>query len=280
MSRPLRWTACAMAAATLVTSVTGIVVSAVAVSQGADQPVPPVGLAVFLVAVLAPASEAGRAVRQGPEPAALRLPGARAAATVLDVLGGPARVALPRRAGDARPRPRRGCAAAPAGPLAGLRRAPRAALARRRLALVAAHRIDGSDRRDRAGGVPGVARSGGRDRGDPPRPLRHRSVAQPDAGLRRAHRPARRDVRGGRAAGGPHGRRLGVVGVAGDARRRTGLPAAARPRPRPRRPALRAGATGRSSAKDGCPRRSPATSSTSTRSTTSATTASTRSAPR
>jgi signal transduction histidine kinase len=52
----LRWTAAAMAAATLVTSVTGIVVSAVAASQGADQDVPLVGMAAFLVAVLAPAS--------------------------------------------------------------------------------------------------------------------------------------------------------------------------------------------------------------------------------
>jgi len=83
MSRPLRWTACAMAAATLVTSVTGIVVSAVAASQGADQPVPPVGLAVFLVAVLAPAS-VGLFV-------ALRRPGNRVAWILL---AGPLSVAV------------------------------------------------------------------------------------------------------------------------------------------------------------------------------------------
>jgi hypothetical protein len=83
MSRPLRWIACAMAAATLVTSVTGIVVSAVAASQGADQPVPPVGLAVFLVAVLAPAS-VGLFV-------ALRRPGNRVAWILL---AGPLSVAV------------------------------------------------------------------------------------------------------------------------------------------------------------------------------------------
>ena len=83
MSRPLRWTACAMAAATLVTSVTGIVISAVAASRGADQPVPPVGLAVFLVAVLAPAS-VGLFV-------ALRRPGNRVAWILL---AGPLSVAV------------------------------------------------------------------------------------------------------------------------------------------------------------------------------------------
>jgi signal transduction histidine kinase len=83
MSRPLRWIACAMAAATLVTSVTGIVVSAVAASRGADQPVPPVGLAVFLVAVLAPAS-VGLFV-------ALRRPGNRVAWILL---AGPLSVAV------------------------------------------------------------------------------------------------------------------------------------------------------------------------------------------
>jgi signal transduction histidine kinase len=83
MSRPLRWTACAMAAATLVTSVTGIVVSVVAASRGADQPVPPVGLAAFLVAVLAPAS-VGLFV-------ALRRPGNRVAWILL---AGPLSVAV------------------------------------------------------------------------------------------------------------------------------------------------------------------------------------------
>jgi len=56
MSRTLRWTACAMAAATLAAAVAGIVVSVVAASQGADRSVPPAGLAGFLVAVLVPSS--------------------------------------------------------------------------------------------------------------------------------------------------------------------------------------------------------------------------------
>jgi signal transduction histidine kinase len=56
MSRTLRWTACAMAAATLAAAVAGIVVSVVAASQGADRDVPPPAFAGFLIAVLAPAS--------------------------------------------------------------------------------------------------------------------------------------------------------------------------------------------------------------------------------
>jgi signal transduction histidine kinase len=88
MSRPLRWTACAMAAATLVTSVTGIVVSAVAASQGAHHDVPLVGLAAFLVAVLAPAS-VGLFV-------ALRRPGNRVAWILL---AGPLSVAVVMTAG-------------------------------------------------------------------------------------------------------------------------------------------------------------------------------------
>jgi signal transduction histidine kinase len=88
MPRALRWTAAAMAAATLVTSVTGIVVSAVAASQGAHQDVPLVGLAAFLVAVLAPAS-VGLFV-------ALRRPGNRVAWILL---AGPLSVAVVMTAG-------------------------------------------------------------------------------------------------------------------------------------------------------------------------------------
>jgi signal transduction histidine kinase len=88
MSRALRWTAAAMAAATLVTSVTGIVVSAVAASQGAHQDAPLVGLAAFLIAVLAPAS-VGLFV-------ALRRPGNRVAWILL---AGPLSVAVVMTAG-------------------------------------------------------------------------------------------------------------------------------------------------------------------------------------
>jgi signal transduction histidine kinase len=88
MPRALRWTAAAMAAATLVTSVTGIVVSAVAASHGADQDVPLVGMAAFLVAVLAPAS-VGLFV-------ALRRPGNRVAWILL---AGPLSVAVVMTAG-------------------------------------------------------------------------------------------------------------------------------------------------------------------------------------
>jgi signal transduction histidine kinase len=56
MSRTLRWTASAMAAATLSAAIAGIVVSIVAASQGADGDVPPPAFAGFLIAVLAPAS--------------------------------------------------------------------------------------------------------------------------------------------------------------------------------------------------------------------------------
>jgi signal transduction histidine kinase len=88
MSRALRWTAAAMAAATLVTSVTGIVVSAVAASQGAHQDAPLLGLAAFLIAVLAPAS-VGLFV-------ALRRPGNRVAWILL---AGPLSVAVVMTAG-------------------------------------------------------------------------------------------------------------------------------------------------------------------------------------
>jgi signal transduction histidine kinase len=88
MPRALRWTAAAMAAATLVTSVTGIVVSAVAGWQGAHQDVPLAGLAAFLVAVLAPAS-VGLFV-------ALRRPGNRVAWILL---AGPLSVAVVMTAG-------------------------------------------------------------------------------------------------------------------------------------------------------------------------------------
>ena len=83
MSRTLRWTACAMAAATLVVAVAGIVVSVVAASQGADPDVPPPAFAGFLVAVLAPAS-VGLFV-------ALRRPGNRVAWILL---AGPLSVAV------------------------------------------------------------------------------------------------------------------------------------------------------------------------------------------
>jgi two-component system NarL family sensor kinase len=88
MPRALRWTGAAMAAAALATSVTGIVVSAVAASQGAHQDVPLVGLAAFLVAVLAPAS-VGLFV-------ALRRPGNRVAWILL---AGPLSVAVVMTAG-------------------------------------------------------------------------------------------------------------------------------------------------------------------------------------
>ena len=83
MSRTLRWTASAMAAATLAAAVAGIVVSVVAASQGADPDVPPPAFAGFLVAVLAPAS-VGLFV-------ALRRPGNRVAWILL---AGPLSVAV------------------------------------------------------------------------------------------------------------------------------------------------------------------------------------------
>jgi hypothetical protein len=189
-----------------------------------------------------PRPEARRTVRQGRQSAALRRLGERAAAAVLDLLGRAAGVAVPRRGLVARALSRGRRAAAPPGPVARLWRAPGPVVARRRLAAVPARRVDRSDRRHRPHGLPGLARDRRRRRGDPPRPLRDRPAAQPHAGLRRAHRAAGRHVRGRRAPGRPGGRRLGVVGVAGDARRRARVPAPARPRPERGRPSLRAGA--------------------------------------
>jgi signal transduction histidine kinase len=54
MSRPLRWIACALAAATVATAVAGIVVAAVATSRGADLDVPLLAFAGFFVAALVP----------------------------------------------------------------------------------------------------------------------------------------------------------------------------------------------------------------------------------
>jgi signal transduction histidine kinase len=83
MSRTLRWTACAMAAATLATGVTGIVVAVVAASRDASGDVPPPAFAGFLVAVIVPAA-VGLFV-------ALRRPGNRVAWILL---GGPLSVAV------------------------------------------------------------------------------------------------------------------------------------------------------------------------------------------
>ena len=82
------------------------------------------------------------------------------------------------RAGDA--------AAAPPGPVAGLRRAAAAAVARRRVARRAADRVDRRRRRPRPDDPAGLAGGRRRGRGDAPRPVRDRPAAQPDARLRRA----------------------------------------------------------------------------------------------
>jgi signal transduction histidine kinase len=83
MSWTLRWTACAMAAATRVTGIAGMVVAVVAAPRDASGDVPPPAFAGFLVAVLVPAA-VGLFV-------ALRRPGNRIAWILL---AGPLSVAL------------------------------------------------------------------------------------------------------------------------------------------------------------------------------------------
>ena len=152
--------------------------------------------------------------------------------------GRAAGVAVRRSGRAAGPATARRRAAAPAGPVAGLRRAAGAALAGRRLAARAVigsiEDVDSSA--DDAAGLAGGRRGG---RGDAPRAVRDRPARQPHAGLRRADGAAGRDLRARRAAHRAGRRRLGADGVAGDDRRRAGLPAVARPHPAPRRPPLR-----------------------------------------
>jgi signal transduction histidine kinase len=88
MSRALRITACAMAAATVAAAVAGIVLAVVAASEGAKQSTPAAGLAAFVVAGLVPAG-VGLFV-------ALRRPGNRIAWILL---AGPLSVALVMAAG-------------------------------------------------------------------------------------------------------------------------------------------------------------------------------------
>jgi hypothetical protein len=88
MSRALRTTACAIAAATVAAGVAGIVVAVLAASEGAKQSTPAAGLAAFVVAGLVP-SGGGLFV-------ALRRPGNRVAWILL---AGPLSVALVMAAG-------------------------------------------------------------------------------------------------------------------------------------------------------------------------------------
>ena len=186
---------------------------------------------------------------------------------VLDVLGRRADLAVRRRARAARPLPRRRAGAAAAGPLGGLRRAVAAALARR---LVAG---EPGPRRGHGGGPggpdagPRLAR-GRRGRGRHAaralcdRPPFNRTLVYALLTALLAGTYAAAALLAGRLAGGS-----ALAASVGDARRRAGLPAAARPpaarrrpplRPRPLRgrPARRAGSSTTSATGSASPRTS------------------------
>ena len=177
-------------------------------------------------------------------------------AAVLGLLARPRAVAVRRRGTVARALPQRQPRGATADPVAGLRRAADAVVAGRRLALVASgHAAQRGRGRGRDRVLPGLAGGGGRRRGHASRAVLDRPAVQPDARLRGAHRAARRHLRRRRARERPARRRLGAVGLAGDARGGAGLPPAARPDPGPRRPPLRPRALRRGAARPRFPRR-------------------------
>ena len=179
------------------------------------------------------------------------------AADLLGLLGRAAGVAVRRGGRDARPLQGGRRAAAPAGPVARLRRAADPGLARRQLAAGADRVPDRGRRRRAADAAAGLAggRGGGRDH--PPRAVLDRPARQPHARLRRADRAAGGDLRARLAADRAGRRRLEADGLAGDDRRRAGLPAAARPAAAAGRPPLLAAPLRRRADAARLPRRGP-----------------------